>query len=56
MLTLVELAHDRADLTDDGREIEGVMVRLHYGDVVVSEAVDPAATYQLGSERERERH
>jgi hypothetical protein len=46
-LDSVELARATAELTD-GRELAGAVVRLRYGGVVVSEAVDSAAAYQLG--------
>ncbi len=43
----VELAHPRTEWTD-GRSAEGVLVTMSYGPVSVSEALDPAAGYQLG--------
>ncbi len=46
-LKAVKLRHYRAEWTD-GRTGEGVLVELSYGDVMLLQAVDPAAAYQLG--------
>lgn len=46
-LDAVLLRHYRAEWTD-GRTGEGVVVELSYGGVTLSQAVDPAAAYQLG--------
>lgn len=47
-LDAVELGSYTAELTNGGGTVQGQMIRLRYGEIVVSEAVDRAAAYQLG--------